>query len=80
MKRWGICLPMAMKRWAICLPMAIKMVAKSLTYYIYTYLCTYPKQDVSHNHRFLKFRGSHLRLYIYPNENVTGTHELRFDP
>ena len=73
-----------MKRWAICLPMAMKMVAKSLTYYIYIYIyiyiCTYPKEDVSHNHRFLKFRGSHLGLYIYPNENVTGTHELRFDP
>ena len=48
------------------------------------YICTYLKEDVSHNHRFLKFRGSNLGLYIYiyiyPNENVIGTHELRFDP
>ena len=21
-----------------------------------------------------------IYIYIYPNENVTGTHELRFDP
>ena len=46
---------------------SMKTVAKSLTYfiYIYMYVCTYLKEDVSHNHRFLKFRGSNLGLYMY---------------
>ena len=42
-----------------------KWWAISLTYYIYIYICTYPKENVSHNHRLeLVIPWLNTRIYI----------------
>ena len=51
------------------------MVAKSLTSNI-LYICTYPKEDICHNHRSLKFRDLN-RGYIYIYVRTYVFHMLR---